>query len=57
MQTSKAYRSKFTTMLDPELTNELRKVALDKKISAADIIEELVRKYLLEHKKGLSEIE
>lgn len=50
---SKRYRKKFTTMLDPELSAQLRKIAIDKKVSAADIIEKLVKAYLLENKKSL----
>lgn len=49
-------RKKFTTMMHPVLTNQLKKTAIDKEMSAADIIEELVINFLEQekNKKSLS---
>lgn len=43
---AKTDRVKFTTMLDPELRDQLKKRAIDQGISVADLLERLVKAYL-----------
>lgn len=41
----KAYRRKFTTMLDPELSNRLKVEAIQQSKTAADLLEEILTAY------------
>jgi predicted HicB family RNase H-like nuclease len=42
----KAYRKKFTTMVDPALSKRLKMEALQREISVADILEEIIKNHL-----------
>ena len=43
-------RKKFTTMLAPDLIFQLKSIALEKGISAADLLENILRSHLPEKK-------